>query len=628
MKKTMVAIGILIGLALIVVIALPFLLNLNQYRDQYLPVIENVLQRKVEIPQVQLTLVPRLGLQITDTKVYDDPAVSENSFITIEKIGVTVKWIPLLRGNIEIENVTLHHPVVTIIRTLEGSLNITTLGGKDVADDHENTLKTPQGAPLAVLAMFGVQQLTITQGTLQYEDRVVEDPKTYRLEQLDVTTRSVKLGQVAQFQAQGLLMPFQLPVSFEGSAGPLQQTFDLAEIKTQLLMGTASLHGNGQASKGMLELKLTSKMIIPSDLPVDLQFNGPVRITDLVAHLQASLISSPNSKSTSSNMKINPFQFNLEMGNASLDITGSATKSYIEVHGTSPVIQSTDLPVTLRLKHPVAVKQFDVKAQIRDNLVEIASLKGTVFNGNLTMEGMWERTKAAHGAFQSNGTFQEFDVEELQKVLKPNNIQLTGKGVVDWNMKGSLRVDAPPRLVGWTNITVMNGELVGIDLLERIEHALKLEGLLSKNRGSTSFNKLEGKVDLQGDRFPIQQFVLEGQNQDFILHGSGMLKLDHTIALKGELRLAPHLSKQIVQKKPIAKIALRQGELVAPFMVDGTISNPRVRLDLGAVQQHIQKKVGEAVQDILKGNPKDVGEILKKGKSLLKQFFGKYSESK
>ncbi|MEE9233541.1 MAG: hypothetical protein V3U07_08775, partial [Nitrospirales bacterium] len=62
MKKLLVGMVIVIGLLTLVVLLLPFLLDLNRYRDQYLPSLEQALHRKIEVQDVRLTLIPKLGV--------------------------------------------------------------------------------------------------------------------------------------------------------------------------------------------------------------------------------------------------------------------------------------------------------------------------------------------------------------------------------------------------------------------------------------------------------------------------------------------------------------------------------------------------------------------------------------
>jgi AsmA protein len=61
-----IVIGLLIVVVLLVgaILALPFLIDLNKYQDQYKPLIEDALNRKVQVQDIRLTLWPRIVARV------------------------------------------------------------------------------------------------------------------------------------------------------------------------------------------------------------------------------------------------------------------------------------------------------------------------------------------------------------------------------------------------------------------------------------------------------------------------------------------------------------------------------------------------------------------------------------
>lgn len=57
-----IVIGLLIVVGLVVggILALPFLIDLNRYQDQYKPLIEDTLNRKIQLQDIRLTIWPSL----------------------------------------------------------------------------------------------------------------------------------------------------------------------------------------------------------------------------------------------------------------------------------------------------------------------------------------------------------------------------------------------------------------------------------------------------------------------------------------------------------------------------------------------------------------------------------------
>jgi len=124
----MIALAIVVVLLVLIVFSLPFLLDLNRYRDQYLPILEQVLHRKIEVEDVRLTLFPKLGAQLRNVVIADDPGFSSTPFLTVPSVRVAVQWRPLLQRRIQVESVLIEGPVVQVIRSKNGDLNTATIG--------------------------------------------------------------------------------------------------------------------------------------------------------------------------------------------------------------------------------------------------------------------------------------------------------------------------------------------------------------------------------------------------------------------------------------------------------------------------------------------------------------------
>jgi AsmA protein len=90
------------------------------------------------------------------------------------------------------------------------------------------------------------------------------------------------------------------------------------------------------------------------------------------------------------------------------------------------------------------------------------------------------------------------------------------------------------------------------------------------------------------------------------------------------MNLSPSLSRRIATASPIAQIALSEGRLSVPLLINGTIQSPSYGLDTkmftGKVQEQAKRKAREAVEDLLEGK-RSPEELRQQGKSLLKDLF-------
>ena len=126
--KIVIGLLIVIVLAVGAIVALPFLIDLNKYQDQYKPIIEEPLNRKIQLQDIRLTIWPRIGAKITELVVLDDPAFGSSSFASLNSLDIGVKLLPLLSGKVEVEEITLRNPVITVIKNKNGVLNVSTIG--------------------------------------------------------------------------------------------------------------------------------------------------------------------------------------------------------------------------------------------------------------------------------------------------------------------------------------------------------------------------------------------------------------------------------------------------------------------------------------------------------------------
>ena len=141
--KIMIGIGVLLAVLFGVALLLPFIVDLNKYQDQYRPLIEDALNRKVTLEDIRLTIWPRLGARVAGFTIVEDPAFGTGPFASLSSVDVGVKLMPLLSGKVEVEEITLREPLITVIKNKNGVLNVATLGRKGVAAP-----ETPSRAPV------------------------------------------------------------------------------------------------------------------------------------------------------------------------------------------------------------------------------------------------------------------------------------------------------------------------------------------------------------------------------------------------------------------------------------------------------------------------------------------------
>ena len=223
--------------------------------------------------------------------------------------------------------------------------------------------------------------------------------------------------------------------------------------------------------------------------------------------------------------------------------------------------------------------------------------------------------------FSTQGTFKDFLVEPLVKVIRPSSLSITGVGELEWNVIGVVEPAGRPKLQGPVHATIRNGAIIGFDFLETIEQALKMPGALGKSTGVTQFSLIDAKTHLGKDGLDVRELLVNAPN--FSVRSAGRLGLDQSVQLKGTLAVSSSIADKISHRFPLATVARQEGQLVLPFVVKGTVQNPAFRLDTKSLGTQVKKKVEERLEKVLKGDKQELQKLLNEGKDFLKHLFRK-----
>ncbi len=130
MKKALKWIGIIVAVLIVIVLVLPFLINVNAFRPRIESELTNALGRKVTVGNLSLSLWSG-SLAADNIAIADDPAFGNAPFVKADALNVGVNVIPLIMSKtLEIREITLTRPQVTLLRTPAGKWNFSTLGNQ------------------------------------------------------------------------------------------------------------------------------------------------------------------------------------------------------------------------------------------------------------------------------------------------------------------------------------------------------------------------------------------------------------------------------------------------------------------------------------------------------------------
>jgi AsmA protein len=126
-------IAIAVVLFVVVLIALPFILNVNQFRPQIESKLSSALGREVKVGNMKLSLLSG-NLAVDDITIADNPAFSRSPFVTAKSLKAGIELKPLIFSKeIRVTNIILDRPEISLIRSTSGKWNFSDLGSKPEA---------------------------------------------------------------------------------------------------------------------------------------------------------------------------------------------------------------------------------------------------------------------------------------------------------------------------------------------------------------------------------------------------------------------------------------------------------------------------------------------------------------
>ncbi len=625
--KILIGLGVLVVLLVAAILSLPFLIDLNKYQDQYKPPIEEALNRKIVLKDIRLTIWPRIGVRVAGFTVQDDPAFGTGPLASLTSLDVGVKLMPLLSRKVEVEEITLRDPLITIIKNRKGEMNLSTIGPKTPATsspEQPEAPSQPAGNPLQVLALLAVDHVSITGGTITYRDESTTNPTEYQVNNLEVLLKSVHLGETPTLHLAATVQPYNIPVKLDGSFGPLVETLDLKQFGFDLGLGKIAMALKGSVVGGNLDATLTSPLINSADVPVTLPLEKPVIVKNF--HLTAKAKSPlPQGVPPLELADVTDLGLDVVMGNSTLNVKGTVAGGRAKINITSPTINTADVPVALPFKKPVDIKDLQIVAELKGQEARVNNLSFQLFGGHAKAQAGMTLDPAAP-PFNGKVAVQSLQLGPTLAALGSDQVSISGTAGMDFAMggRGFSLPDLTKALEGVGHVAVKDGKIEGVNLIQEALSHLQIVGLSPDNVKATVFSTIETDFAIKQGIINVQRLLMD--SHDFQATGGGTIGFDQTLNLTMNLNLSQNLTQKIVSSSPVAKFAMKEGRLSLPLIITGTVQAPSYRLDMkgmtGKVQEQVQKKVEEAVEGLLKGTTKPQ-DLKQQGQDLLKELLGR-----
>jgi AsmA protein len=644
MEVSMRKIAIVIGIVLVVmVLALGIFVatfNPNDYRGTLQTKLEQQLDRKVALGNMELGLFP-LRFRVYNLSIADDPKFGTRAFVQTQELSVSVKLLPLLSKSVQIDSLALERPSVELIKNAQGMWNFASIGQKTPATPSSSS--SPQ---------FSLGELAINDGLVAITDLQERKPRTV------YDHINLKLTDFASDSPFNLDASVHLPgagsqeVSLKGKGGPLSHanpaatpfkgTLDLKGVEIaglqKFLQSPALVNTDGVLSghtdiasesgklsaKGQMDLEKPRLHGIDVGYPINMDYDVSDDLpNDLLTIIKGAIKLGPTPLSVGGTMnsKPTPAQLNLDLkannvsiaeiarlaaaagiafapgttvnGQISADIKAQGAADKPTLNGT---LAGRDIQVSGKeIAKPVAVKAVNIAL----SPTEIHSDSFNVTSGGTSAAVQFSVKDYTSNSPQVDATLRapQAALPDLLAMAKAYGVtsldKMSGAGnlAVDMHAAGPVQSMSSDQLVkalnGTINVNFNNVRYAGVDISHQLLSMIG-SGQTGKDQGFTNIQKMTGTI-------LVKNGIAQTNNLQATLDignvgATGTANLATQIL---NMQLTAVLSKAFTQQLGgaaggnymSAALANSQGELVIPAIVGGTFQNPKIMPDVQKMAQ-------------------------------------------
>jgi AsmA protein len=183
---------ILVGIAAIVVLAIaalaavPYLVDLPRVQALIATNASQALGRPVKFASMRIAALPLPSVELRGLEIAEDPQFGKEPFVRLETGKIRLKLWPLLRGRVELGDITLTKPVISVVQAADGRLNLASLGGTGEPSS-PRTSRGGSGGGTAGAGAALASKIKIDDGVVDYVARGKGGTSQYRIENLDLT---------------------------------------------------------------------------------------------------------------------------------------------------------------------------------------------------------------------------------------------------------------------------------------------------------------------------------------------------------------------------------------------------------------------------------------------------------
>jgi AsmA protein len=507
MRRFAIGIGIFIVLVIVALFVFAATFDVNKYHGTIQSELEKRLARPVALGNMHLSLLPP-SFKVENPAIGDDSRFSADTpFVKAQELDVSVKLLPLLHKQVEVNSLSLQRPSVNLIKNASGVWNFASVGHPEGQTQPSQTAETPSKQPPSATPpktspptdseqQFSLGELNIRDGQISVLDQQKsKTPSIY--DHIDVTLKNFSPDK-----------PFTVDASVHMAGAGSQEA---------RLQGRGGPINNGNPAATPFRGTLTLKQISIGDVSKFL--NSPaLNGTDGTISGETK-INSDSGKLTAQgetqiqNAKVRGMELGFPVA-AQYDLTDDLGADLLTIRNFIMKLGSTPLEMTgtINSKPTSPVLDLNVKA----NSVSIAEVTKMAAASGMALSQGTNATGNVNANIQVRGPG---DKPALNGTVVGSNLQLSGKDIAQPVQIQSVNLNLTPTQIQSNDFnmvsggTTVNAHLLlrdyqspkpTVDAIVRAPHA-QLPAILSmaKAYGVTSLEKVSGagtvNVDLHAN---------------------------------------------------------------------------------------------------------------------------------
>ncbi len=259
----------LLGVGAVVVVAvagaayLAATFNPNDYKAQIIKAVKDSKQRNLRLDgDIKLSFYPNIGASLS--KVSLSEFRSDRDFAAIESARVSLEFMPLLRKQVVVDEVSISGLKATLVKYKDGSTNIDDLLNSSGQEPQQKTKSAPAGPAVK----FDIASVSVEKTDLSYRDEA--SGAKYDIKDLNLKTGRIAIGVPGKIELSATIKANQPKLDINTqlkttlTLNPDKQKYRLQDMDLQvsgsaLDISKLNVHASGDMSADLATHEFTAK---------------------------------------------------------------------------------------------------------------------------------------------------------------------------------------------------------------------------------------------------------------------------------------------------------------------------------------------------------------------------------